>query len=67
MFPLNKNSNSISRNEGFLKKSPFSLSRTNVLTGRNMYIKTRRKWFPVVGKRTLDKKELHLNLNNGFN
>ena len=56
MFPLNKNSNSISRNEGFLKKSPFSLSRTNVLTGRNMYIKTRRKWFPVVGKRTLDKK-----------
>ena len=61
LFPLNKNSDSTSQNEGFVK-----LRQKTTFTGRNIYIKMHRKWFPILGERLLYKKWLHLNLNSGF-
>ena len=38
----------------------------NCFAGRDIFKKTGRKWFPIVGERLLYKKWLYLNLNNGF-
>ena len=68
LFPLNKNFDSTSRNEGFVKKIRFHYAE-NLLSAAGIFIyiyKTRRKWFPIVGERLLCKKCFHLNFNNGF-
>ena len=48
IFPLNKNYDSTSRNEGFITKM-FPLHRKTAFKGRNVY-KTRRKWFSLARK-----------------
>ena len=63
LLPLNKNSDSASRNERFVQKSFHHAEK--LLSSAGMY-KMRRKWFPVVGEKLLYEKWLHHNLNNGF-
>ena len=66
LFPINKNSDSTSQNERFVKKIRFHYSE-KLLSLAGIYIyKTRRNWFPILGETLLYKKFDHLNLNNGF-
>ena len=65
LFPIERNSDSTSLNEGFVIKIRFHFSE-KMLSRAGISKKTRKKWFPIVGERLLYKKKLHLNLNNGF-
>ena len=65
LFPIDRNSDSTSQNEGFVKKIRFHYAE-KLLSPEGMSKKTRKKWLPIVGERLLYKKWLHLNLNNGF-
>ena len=49
-FPLNKNSDFASRNEGFVKEIFFQYTE-KLLSPAGIYIyRTRRKWFSIVGE-----------------
>ena len=63
LFPIDKNSDSTSQNERFVKQIRSHYTK-NLLSPTEISKKTRKKWFPIVG--VLYKKWLHLNLNNGF-
>ena len=65
LFTIDKNSDSTSQNEGFVKKIRFHYAK-KLLSPAERSKKTRKKWLPIVGERLLYKKRLHLNLNNGF-
>ena len=65
LFPIDRNSDSISQNEGFLKTIPFHYAE-KLLYLAGIAKKTRKKWLPTVGEKLLYKKWLHLKLNNGF-
>ena len=52
LFPIDRNSDSTSQNEGFVKKIRFHYAE-KLLSPGGLSKKTRKKW-------------LHLNLNNGF-
>ena len=65
LFPINRNSNSSSQNEEFVKKIRLHYAE-KLLSPGGISKKTRKKWLPIVGERLLCKKWLHLNLNNGF-
>ena len=65
LFPIDRNSDSTSQNEGFIKKIRF-LFAEKLLSPARISKKSRKKWFPIVGERLLYKIWLHLNLNNGF-
>ena len=65
LFPIDRNTDSTSQNEGFVKKIRFH-TRKSCFHREDYLKKTRKKWLPIVGERLLCKKWLHLNLNNGF-
>ena len=48
LFPIDKNSDSTSQNEGFVKKIRFHYTK-NLLSPTEISKKTRKKWFPIVG------------------
>ena len=50
MLPLDKNSDSTSRNKGFVKKIRLHYVE-KLLSPAEISKKTRRKWFPIVGER----------------
>ena len=68
LFPLNKNFDSTSRNEGFVKKMRFLYAEKLLSPARIYYIYIKRveDGFSIVGEKVLYKKLVHLNLNNGF-
>ena len=61
LFPLDKNSDSTSLNEGFVQKIGFHYAEK---LPSGIFKVMRGKWFPIVGEKLLYKKWLHLNLNN---
>ena len=65
LFTIDKNPDSTSQNEGFVKKIRFHYAK-KLLSLAERSKKTSKKWLPIVGERLLNKKRLHLNLNNGF-
>ena len=65
LFPIGRNSDSTSQNEGFVKKIRFH-NAEKLLLPAGISKTTRKNWLPIVGERLLYKKWLHLNLNNGF-
>ena len=65
LFPIDRNSDSTSQNEGFVKKIRFHYAE-KLLSPAGISKKIRKKWLPIVGERFLYKKWLHINLNNGF-
>ena len=48
LFPIDKNSDSTSQNEGFVKEIRFHYTK-NLLSPTEISKKTRQKWFPTVG------------------
>ena len=63
LFPIDRNSDSTSQNERFLKKIHFDYAE-NLISPTGITIKTLKKWLPMVRERLLYKK---WNVNNGFN
>ena len=59
LFPIDKNSDSTSQNEGFVKKIRFHYAE-KLLSPAEISQKTRKNWFQIVGERLLYKKWLHL-------
>ena len=55
LFSIDRNSDSTSQNEGFVKKIGFYYAE-NLLASAGISKKTRKKWFPTVGERLLYKK-----------
>ena len=62
LFPIGRNSDSTSQNEGFVKKIHFHFAE-KPLSPAEISKKTRNKWLQIVGERLLYKKLLHLNMN----
>ena len=65
LFPIGRNSDSTSQNEGFVRKILFHYAQ-NLLSPAGISKKTCKKWLPIVEEMLLYKKRLHLNLNDGF-
>ena len=65
LFPIGRNSDSTSQNEGFVKKIRFHYAE-KLLSPAGISKKTCKNWLPIVGERLLYKKWLHLSLNNDF-
>ena len=61
LFPIDRNSDSASLNEGFVKNIRFHYAE-KLLSPTRISKKTCKKWLPVVGERLLYKKWFHLNL-----
>ena len=66
LFSIDRNSDSTSQNEGFVKKIRLHYAE-KLLSPAEISKKTRKIQLPIVGKRLLYIKWLHLNLNNGLN
>ena len=66
LFPIDRNSDSTSQNERFVKKIRFHYAE-KLLSPAGLSKKNRKKWFSIVGQGLLYKKWLHVNLNNRFN
>ena len=65
LFPIDRNSDSNSQDEGFVKKIHFHYAE-KLLSPAGISKTTLKKWFITVGERLLSIKWLHLNLNNCF-
>ena len=65
LFPIDRNSDSTSQNEGFVKKIRFHYAE-KLLSPAGISKKTRKKCFSIVGERLLYKKWFNLDLNNRF-
>ena len=65
LFYMDRNSDSTSQNEGFVKKICFHYAE-KLLSPARISKKTRKKWLPIVRERLLYRQWLHLNLNSGF-
>ena len=65
LFPIGRNSDSTSQNEGFVKKISFYFAE-KLLSPAEISKKTRNKWLQIVGERLLYKKWLQLNMNKDF-
>ena len=64
LLPIDRNSDSTSEIEGFIKNIRFHYSE-KLLSPAGIFKKTSKKWCPM-RERLLYKKWLHLILNNGF-
>ena len=67
LFPIDRNFDSTSQNEGFVKKTRFHYAEKLLLSPAETSKKklARKKWFQIVWERLPYKKWFHLNLNNG--
>ena len=65
LFPIDRNSDFTSQNEGFFKKVRFHYAEM-LPSPAGISKKTRKKLFPIAEERLLYKKWLRLNFNNGF-
>ena len=65
LFPIDRNSDPTSQNEGFVKRIRFHYAE-KLLSPPGISTKARKTWFPIAGEKLLYKKWLHLDLNNGF-
>ena len=59
LFPIDRNSDFTSKNEGLVKNMRFHYAE-KLLSPGGISKKTRKKWLPIVGERSHYKKWLHL-------
>ena len=65
LFLKDRNSDSITQNEGFVKKIRFYYAE-KLLLPVGICKKTRKRWFPIVGETLICKKSIHLKFNTGY-